>query len=187
MTISTRPAVRLLVMLHLHYFMDFYRMLLDLKMPVYTFTHFVCRVLFGQPDDPHIHRTSQRYVATNRDWFHVVLTFRGPEDCLGFNLYFDGGEELELEWAVQDGAPGPTSETAATGRILLGAVEADDTNSYHGGLEIDEILMWNKVLTRGQVRQLYGSYERSRLYNTISRSCSSRGLGPPRNDWMPNF
>ena len=46
----------------------------------------------------------------------------------------------------------------AVGQLILGAVKSDKNSTYHADLVIDEIQMWSKVLTRGQVKQLYGSY-----------------------------
>ena len=116
------------------------------------------------PESPHLHGVSNAYKVTHdRDWYHAVLVFRGPEDCLGYNLYFNGGYEIDTQWKVQMGAPVPSTDNEALGRLILGAVKSDDNTTYHPDLVIDEILMWNKALTRGQVKQLYGSYDRAYL------------------------
>ena len=56
------------------------------------------------------------------------------------------------------GVPGPSTMNEAVGQLILEAVKSDDNSTYHADLMIDEIQMWNKALTRGQVKQLYSSY-----------------------------
>ena len=113
------------------------------------------------PGSPHLHGVSNAgRITRERDWYHAVLAFRGPEDCLGYNLYLNGGDELDTHWEVEKEAPGPSTMNEAMGQLILGAIKSDDNSTYHADLVIDELLMWNKVLTRGQVKQLYGSYER---------------------------
>ena len=66
-------------------------------------------------------------------------------------------EQLSHQWMVDKAAPGVGDITATSGRLILGAIDENDASSF-SDIIVDEFLMWNKMLTVGQIRQLYTSY-----------------------------
>ena len=50
----------------------------------------IFRFIFGDLDEPQL-QDSGIWSVENDTWHHVVVVFRAPEDCLGFNAFIDGG------------------------------------------------------------------------------------------------
>ena len=82
-------------------------------------------------------------------WHYVVVTYDGSQTTSGVTMYYDG---------VQQSISGDISGTAGT----LTYTQNAEIGSRHGGAdfydgEIDELVIYNKVLTNTEVSALYNS------------------------------
>ena len=84
----------------------------------------------------------------SNDWFHIVVNYFGPNNGEGFNTYFNGNIAFTDNTIQED------NTTAGNGRIVIGKsfTEIDD---YYTSLEVDEVLLFNKILTAQEINYLY--------------------------------
>ena len=92
-------------------------------------------------------------------WFHVMIVFYGLDHGEGFTVVYNGGDEVH-ESRNQVGKPFlDTTGFEATGDVLIGAVTPETPGTFQfPDLNFDELMMWNKKLTLGQIKDLYDTY-----------------------------
>ena len=77
-------------------------------------------------------------------WFHAVLTFQGDQITVYQN-------NILQNRPLQTGF---VSEPSGSGTVVIGKGIIDRDN-YMGTVVVDELAMWNRVLSEAEVAQLY--------------------------------
>ena len=89
-----------------------------------------------------------RAVIRPTGWFHIVLNYLGPNEDEGIRGYFDGTE------VALDITKYPYSYSTGPGRIVVGKLYTDSNEKY-GSVQIDDLIYFNKSLTRQQIETLH--------------------------------
>ena len=87
------------------------------------------------------------YEATDEvpnDWFHVIVSYGGPDNAEGFTTYFDGRA------VISDRRKRGDNNSPGNGRIVIGRTftEIDD---FYSSMEMDDLVMFNRFLTSEQI------------------------------------
>ena len=83
-----------------------------------------------------------------------MILFHGKEDGEGFTVVIDGGVTTNTDGRTRMHAnPGNIGDAG----LFIGVRYPAATDTF-GNVMLDELLMWNKKLTFGQIKQLYDSY-----------------------------
>lgn len=90
-------------------------------------------------------------IITNAAWHSVLLTYNGNSNTNGMNLYCDGA----LETLSARSKSGTITDIDNTGFFTIGNLTGY-TTIYGNGM-IDEVGVWNRVLTASEIVQLYTS------------------------------
>ena len=85
---------------------------------------------------------------TNNNWYNLLVTYDGSKSPLGTKLYVNAN--LNTQTVFSDNLTGSISNTAS---LKFGA----RTNAAYYGGGIDEVGVWNRVLTSTEVTELYNS------------------------------
>ncbi len=83
------------------------------------------------------------------EWYHVVVTYDGSITSGGINIYFDG--VLQSMTNAFDNWGGGSSSNGID--FSLGARESGTSRQLDG--KMDEVRMYNRVLTTSEIKQLY--------------------------------
>ena len=87
--------------------------------------------------------------STQPQWFHIVFNIIGPNDGEGFTIYHDGKLALNVTSFYR------RRSHAFDGKIVIGNFFPDrDSQSNYASFEIDELLFFNKCLTKEEVQML---------------------------------
>lgn len=89
-------------------------------------------------------------LISDNQWHHVLVTYDGSTNVSGVNLYVDGQLETGLTTSYDTYTTGSSDTTAP---FYIGI---SDTGAYPLSGDVDEVMVWNRVLT---------SDERAGLYN----------------------
>ena len=86
-------------------------------------------------------------------WFHTVLTLDTHDERM--MRYVNGVYEDRNEWPYESSSSGsitPIANTAVFGRDTV------QRDNYYGDFQVDEVLVFNSVLTLDDVQDLYAQY-----------------------------
>ena len=81
-------------------------------------------------------------------WFHIVVNFIGPTVTQEFKIYNDG-EQVGGNSSVERGL----TQVEGDGRIVFGRF-LTDTNERYASAHMDELLLFNRVLTEAEIAKL---------------------------------
>ena len=86
-------------------------------------------------------------------WFHTVLTLDNNDERM--MRYVNGVHEDRNEWPYESSSSGSVTPIANTVVFGRDTVKRDN---YYGDVQIDELLVFNSVLTADDVQDLYVQY-----------------------------
>lgn len=91
-------------------------------------------------------RSNQSLTSTT-DWYHIALTYNGTSNASGAKIYVNGVCDNYIYYNTL------TNTTKNTTPLIIGNFETPTTNNTI----IDEVGLWNRVLTQAEVTALYNS------------------------------
>jgi hypothetical protein len=85
----------------------------------------------------------------NTSWQHVVATYNGTSLASGVSVYVDG--VLQSNTAIMDNL---SSSILTSSHFNVGSIDNSNTFAFNSG-SIDDVRIYNRVLTANEVKQLY--------------------------------
>ena len=97
-------------------------------------------------------RPRARYISMNvlgvpTGWFYVVLTYQDQTLAAYHNKIVQTGRQVS----------GAASSLSASGTAFIGKSYVDVDNHYSSVI-VDELVMWNRVLSPAEVVQIYDTF-----------------------------
>ena len=86
--------------------------------------------------------------SNQQGWTHIVLNYIGPNEFEGIRMFING-QEVEGT-ATKSGEPNSPGD----GRIVVGRSYTDH-DYYYGSMQVDEVIYFNKALSRDQISDLH--------------------------------
>ena len=84
-------------------------------------------------------------------WFHAVMSFSPDPE---FSVYINGtlaGSKTTIS--------SPDNPNNTTGHLMVGRKQLDsDSDSDYCSVVVDEVMLWNRVLTDAEILALYETY-----------------------------
>lgn len=84
-------------------------------------------------------------------WYHMVMSLSIIDDTR-IGDYYVNGEHVTKRYASNTGG-----RSTGDGRVVVGRMKVDEDGDY-GPYNVDELIMFNHLLTDKQVRAIYESY-----------------------------
>ena len=109
--------------------------------------------LFDNAGSIQIKRESAAITSDEGSWINVVGTYNGSGSNTDINLYINGVD-------ANDSAGGNGTYVAmhnGTGALEMGRFVSDSGNADYSDGNIDEVSLWNKELSAGEVTAIYNS------------------------------
>ena len=91
-------------------------------------------------------------VVSSNNWFHLVISFIGPNAGEGFQIYHDGINVLN-DTTKASNSNSRRYLPPNNGRIVIGRYRVDLDAGY-ASVQVDELLFYNRTLTEPEIKML---------------------------------
>ena len=115
-----------------------------------------------------VQASSLAFSDTDTDWHHILVTYDGGSDLSGVTMYIDGSS-VAIELESSDTLPPGTDITTSTGLCFGGFINNTSNNSriFSFTGHMDEIAIWSKELSSGEVAAVWNNGNAADLTNGI--------------------
>ena len=129
--------------------------------------------IYAPHPNPVLHvRSTDLAIVNDQEWHHLLVTYNGAASEAGTIIYLDGSaiatDEVADTLATDDDILNSTE--LSIGCVVNNANASPPSSIYHFNGNIDEVAIWNKVLSSDEVADVYNTGGGNDLTDGIPKS-----------------